>query len=216
MKQMPSDPAVACLPTTPFGSVAVLWSVFRSEPKIIRILLSRPETSAMQTLKKFNTAPSASSCAEIDALLRQIEAFLNGEDIQFSLDIVRLDLCSAFQQKVLHAEHAIPRGRVSTYHLIAKSIDNPNGARAVGLALATNPFPIVIPCHRAIRSDGSIGGFQGGLEMKRALLIKEGISFDDAGRVICTRLNLGKDYRSCCCNCRAKSIVHSEKVRSSV
>lgn len=183
MKQIQSNPAVFCLCATPFGSVAVLWSVYRREPKISRILLSKPGTSAKEALKKFFPNSPVSSCAEINALVSQIEAFLNGEDIQFSLDVVRLDLCSAFQQKVLRAEHAIPRGRVSTYNLIAKHLDNPNGARAVGTALATNPFPIVIPCHRAIRSDGALGGYQGGLKMKRTLLQMEGIAFRDAVHV---------------------------------
>jgi methylated-DNA-[protein]-cysteine S-methyltransferase len=134
-------------------------------------------------MEKFFPNAPVSSCTEIDALVGQIEAFLSGEDIQFSFDAVRLDLCSAFQQKVLRAEHAIPRGRVSTYNLIAQYIDNPKGARAVGTALATNPFPIVIPCHRAIRSDGALGGYQGGLAMKRTLLEMEGIAFRDADHV---------------------------------
>jgi len=183
MKQRQSNSAVFCLRATPFGSVAVLWSVYRSEPKISRILLSKSGTSAMEAMKKFFPDAPVSSCAEIDAFVGQIEAFLSGEDIQFSLDAVRLDLCSSFQQKVLRAEHAIPRGRVSTYNLIAQHIDNPKGARAVGTALATNPFPIVIPCHRAIRSDGALGGYQGGLAMKRTLLEMEGITFRDADHV---------------------------------
>ncbi len=183
MKQIQSNPAVFCLRATPFGSVSVFWSVYRLEPKIIRILLSKSGTSARDAMEKFFPNAPVSSCTEIDALVGQIEAFLSGEDIQFSFDAVRLDLCSAFQQKVLRAEHAIPRGRVSTYNLIAQYIDNPKGARAVGTALATNPFPIVIPCHRAIRSDGALGGYQGGLAMKRTLLEMEGIAFRDADHV---------------------------------
>jgi len=176
-------PAVFCLRATPFGPVAVVWSVYRDEPKISRILLSKPGTSANEALKKFAPNARDSSCVEINALVGQIEAFLNGEDIRFSLEGVRLDLCSSFQQKVLRAEHAIPRGRLSTYHLIAKYLGNPNGARAVGTALATNPFPMVIPCHRAIRSDGALGGYQGGLRMKRALLEMEGVAFQSGDHV---------------------------------
>ena len=107
-----------------------------------------------------------------------MEAFLNGADIRLSLDLLRLDLCSPFQQQVLRADHAIPRGSVSTYRLIAKHIGNPRSARAVGTAQATNPFPIVIPCHRVIRSDGTLGGYGGGLEMKRRILEMEGIDID--------------------------------------
>ncbi|MCK4234435.1 MGMT family protein [candidate division WOR-3 bacterium] len=88
-----------------------------------------------------------------------------------------------FQQKVLRAEHGIPRGSVSTYQRIAMYLGNPKGARAVGNALANNPFPIIIPCHRAIRSDGTLGGYQGGLEMKRVLLEMEGIDFHDTRRI---------------------------------
>jgi methylated-DNA-[protein]-cysteine S-methyltransferase len=58
----------------------------------------------------------------------------------------------------------------------------------VGNALATNPFPIVIPCHRAIRSDGTLGGYQGGLAMKRALLEQEGVDLDERGKVLSPRL----------------------------
>jgi len=62
-------------------------------------------------------------------------------------------------------------------------VGRPNGARAVGNALANNPFPVIVPCHRAIRTDRSLGGYQGGFKMKRTLLEMEGIDFDDTGRV---------------------------------
>ncbi len=86
------------------------------------------------------------------------------------------------------AEYGIPRGSVSTYGRMAAHLGIPGGARAVGNALATNPFPIVIPCHRAIRSDGTLGGYQGGLAMKRILLEQEGVVIDDRGRVRSTKL----------------------------
>jgi methylated-DNA-[protein]-cysteine S-methyltransferase len=103
--------------------------------------------------------------------------------MNFPLEIIRLDLCSEFQQGVLRAEHGIPRGSISTYQRIAGHLGKPSGARAVGQALANNPFPIIIPCHRAIRSNRTLGGYQGGLAMKRALLEMEGIRFDDTGRI---------------------------------
>jgi len=83
------------------------------------------------------------------------------------------DLYTAFQQKVLRAVAAIPRGGVSTYQLIAKQIGKPKSTRVVGMVLANNPFPIAIPCHRVICSDGTLGGYQGGLRMKRTLLRME-------------------------------------------
>jgi methylated-DNA-[protein]-cysteine S-methyltransferase len=77
---------------------------------------------------------------------------------------------------------------VSTYGRIAKILGTPDGARTVGNVLSRNPFPIVIPCHRAIRSNGQLGGFQGGLEMKQVLLRFEGIEFSRSGRVLTKRI----------------------------
>jgi methylated-DNA-[protein]-cysteine S-methyltransferase len=164
--------------------VAVLWSVYGAGPKIQRVVLSEPGFSAPKNTKTVFPDLVYASCTEIDVVADQIAAFLNGDDIHFSLDMVRLDLCTKFQQKVLRAEHGIPRGCVSTYRRIARHIGNVKGARAVGTALAKNPFPIIIPCHRAVRSDGTLGGYQGGLEMKRALLEMEGVCFDTFDRVL--------------------------------
>ena len=163
--------------------MAILWSVHQGQPKIRRVLLSRPGLSAKQTVKSLFPDSIASSSAEVDALADRIAAFLTGEDLRFSLEVARLDLCSPFQQKVLRAEHGILRGKVSTYQRIAEHLGHPRGARAVGTALAHNPFPIIVPCHRAIRSNGTLGGFQGGVEMKRALLEMEGVPVDGSGRV---------------------------------
>ena len=134
-----------------------------------------------------NSQPS--SCAEIDDVAIAIKGLLEGEKIEFSLDVTTLSLCTEFQQLVLRAEHRIPRGRISTYRLIAEYLGKRNGARAVGNALANNPFPLIVPCHRAIRSDRHLGGYQGGIEMKRALLEKEGIPFDDKGKVACAQFH---------------------------
>ncbi len=172
-----------CFRRGPLGSIAVLWRVHQGQPKIMKILLYRPEVPPDQAVKRVLIAARPAGCREIDQVADQIEAFLGGADIRFSLDRVLLDRCSAFQQKVLLAEYGIPRGYVSTYQLIAAWIGKPAAARAVGTALATNPFPIIIPCHRAIRSDRTLGGFQSGLAMKRALLEAEGIGFDHTGRV---------------------------------
>ena len=184
MKKRETPETFYCLRETPFGPVAVVWSVYRGQPRIQRVLLSKRRVSAKHVVKTSFPDSISSSCAEIDVVANKILAFLNGDDVRFSLDVIRLDLCSTFQQEVLRAEYGIPRGRVSTYQRIAKHIENDNAARAVGGALANNPFPIIIPCHRAIRSDGKLGGYQGGLEMKRALLKMEGISINASGHVI--------------------------------
>jgi len=103
--------------------------------------------------------------------------------VRIDYGIAALDLCPQFQRSVLRAEARIPRGNVSTYNRLAERIGCPHAARAVGNALACNPFPIIIPCHRAVRSDGTLGGYQGGLTMKRALLELEGVTFTTSGRV---------------------------------
>lgn len=123
------------------------------------------------------------SCPAIDDVGSAIRRYLAGKPVRFDLRVLHFPLCSSFQERVLRAEYAIPRGSVSTYGRIARHLGAPRAARAVGRALATNPFPIVIPCHRAIRSDGSLGGYGGGLPMKRALLEMEGVVFTPSGRV---------------------------------
>jgi len=177
-----------CFRDTRFGPVAILWSFHRRQAKIWRILLSRPGLSARRTVKSLFSSSISSSCIEVDVVADQITAFLTGKDIRFSLSVARLDLCSEFQKNVLRAEHGIPRGNVSTYQRIAGYLGNAQAARAVGTALARNPFPIIVPCHRAIRSDRTLGGFQGGIEMKRALLEMEGILLNGLDRVVSGQL----------------------------
>ena len=170
-------------------SVCIIWSVSNKIPKIVRVLIPKPGLSAEDKASELYPNSQTSSCAEIDAVTAAIKAYLEGEDVVFTMDIVDFTLCSTFQQTVLRAEHGVPRGSVSTYKLIAAHLGIPKGARAVGNALANNPFPLIVPCHRVIRSDNHIGGYGGGIEMKRALLEREGIRFDKAGRVICPRLH---------------------------
>ena len=81
---------------------------------------------------------------------------------------------SAFQAKVYAELRNIPRGETRSYGDVARAIGQPRATRAVGNACGTNPVPLVIPCHRVIAGDGSIGGYGGGLERKRKLLVMEG------------------------------------------
>ncbi|MFA5206360.1 MAG: methylated-DNA--[protein]-cysteine S-methyltransferase [Lentisphaeria bacterium] len=170
---------------TPFGVVAVLWAPGRDGAEVCRLWLPRPERLAREAVAAVCPGVPAAGCAAISALLDQVEALLNGAAVSFTLGGLRLDRCSAFQQRILRATHAIPRGRVSTYRLLARQAGAPGGARAAGMALAANPFPLVIPCHRVVRSGGALGGYGGGAAMKRALLALEGMPFRDAAHVLC-------------------------------
>lgn len=176
-----------CFFPTSFGPMAIVWSLHAGKPGILQVVLSRPSITAGCIARGASPGMVESSCPEVDGVVEGIRACLAGENVPLSLDAVRMDLLGGFQQRVLRAEHAVPRGSVSTYGRIAAHLGVPGGARAVGTALATNPFPIIVPCHRAIRSDGTLGGFQGGLHMKRALLLLEGVSFTDRGRVADTQ-----------------------------
>jgi len=87
-----------------------------------------------------------------------------------------LDLsgATAFQRRVWLAVRDIPYGETRSYGQIARQVGSPGAARAVGRAMATNPVPIVVPCHRVIGSDGNLRGFGGGLDLKHRLLEMEG------------------------------------------
>ena len=144
---------------TPFGPVGIVWREASPSPLVVDILLSKPGETAERRMSGPYSGLDKGSCAEIDTVAAAIQAFLEGDEVAFSLGSVDMDICSPFQQSVLKVEFGIPRGMVSTYGLIAAHIGREGGARAVGNALATNPFPFIIPCHRAVRSDGSLGGY---------------------------------------------------------
>ena len=85
-----------------------------------------------------------------------------------------------FQIKVWEFLKTIPKGKVTTYSKVAKAIGYPKAVRAVANAIGNNPNPIIIPCHRVVRSDGTIGGYSGigGIKKKKALLKKENIKLN--------------------------------------
>ena len=105
-------------------------------------------------------------------LVKLLKDYFTGRRVVFSN---KLDLSEAtdFQRKVWEATRRIPCGETRSYAWVAEQTGKPGAARAVGQALEKNPLPIVIPCHRVIASDGSLGGFGGGLAMKKRLLALE-------------------------------------------
>ncbi len=168
-----------------FGMVGVVWRRGRSgrNPWIVGIFHPCEGLGTEDQIEATFPGSKPGSHLRIDAVIGLIERFLAGEAVDFSLECLDLGLCGDFQRKVLRQEFRIPRGRVMSYGGLAASIGHPRAARAVGTALARNPFPLIIPCHRTVQADGSLGGFGGGLKMKRALLEMEGVVFDRNGRV---------------------------------
>ena len=163
--------------------MTLFWEETDRGPRTTYIFLPNEQNRAEAAIHAEGSDASSRSCPAIDDLCQRIGRFLSGEAVDFDLGLLALDHCSDFQRRVLLAEAGIPRGRVSTYGRIAAHLGVPAAARAVGGALARNPFPIVVPCHRAVRSDGGLGGFRGGLPMKRELLTMEGVTITPAGKI---------------------------------
>jgi len=112
--------------------------------------------------------------SKLDAVRRQLDEYFAGKRTTFSLQI-DWQLSRGFRQMVLQTLfRQVHFGEVVTYRELAEQVGNPKASRAVGSAMATNPVPIVVPCHRVLRSGGSIGNYGGGVEMKRQLLTLEG------------------------------------------
>lgn len=104
-----------------------------------------------------------------------LKAYFAGEPQSFA-DLT-LDLQGTpFQRKVWQALRQVPFGALTTYQALADSLDMPRSARAMGGALRANPLPIIIPCHRVIAADGSLGGYSAGLQYKRLLLSHEQVT----------------------------------------
>jgi methylated-DNA-[protein]-cysteine S-methyltransferase len=113
---------------------------------------------------------------------RALEAYLAGE--LRALDTIVVDAGGTeFQAKVWAALRRIPAGRTASYTELARAVGAPSAVRAAGSANGQNPVPVVIPCHRVVRSDGTLGGYGGGLDRKRWLLDHENARLDlDAAR----------------------------------
>ncbi len=109
----------------------------------------------------------------LTTLGHQLDTYFKGTAVTFTgpLDFLR---GTDFQKSVWSIVHKIPYGQTTTYGTIAQTLGKPGAVRAVGAANGANPIPIVVPCHRVIQSDGRLGGYSGGLDIKDALLRLEG------------------------------------------
>ena len=159
------------------GEFGIIWQMRIDQPRILRLTLPGSQPRLEPALKVYFPGAVKGSQPTMEVLAGDIRRYLDGGEVDFDLQWLAWEVCSDFQAGVLRAEFGIPQGWVSTYGRIADHLGLPGGGRAVGNALAANPFPLLIPCHRAVRSTGELGGYQGGLEMKKALLEMEGVAF---------------------------------------
>ncbi|MBI2848518.1 MAG: methylated-DNA--[protein]-cysteine S-methyltransferase [Chloroflexi bacterium] len=138
------------------------------------VLPSASSAQVTQLLQEEEPLPNDPLFPSVIAALR---LYLSGKRIDFDFPL-DLHQATPFQHRVWTAVRSIPYGEIRTYQWVGVNIGLPRGARAVGQALSHNPLPIIIPCHRVIASNGSLGGFTGGVDTKERLLSLEGLQHD--------------------------------------
>ncbi len=170
---------------TPFGKVLIRWH----NGKLQRIILSDPVGWVKRTEPNLQlseatglrlTQPTGLHLAafpvpdkKLAELIDVLTRYFSGEAVGISVPL-KFSGHTDFQRDVWRVATEIRYGEVRTYGWVAARLGRAKTARAVGGALAQNPFPVVIPCHRVVRTDGGLGGFSAGLEWKKALLQLEG------------------------------------------
>jgi len=158
---------IGVLTPTPLGAI---WAAVANRG-LISVEIQKTESQFLEILHKRYQAEILSDENQTALALQQINEYLEGKRSHFDIPI-DWSVMTPFQQKALQATYAIPRGEVRTYGQIAAQCGNPRAARAVGRAEATNPIPLVVPCHRVVAADQSLHGFSapGGLDTKAWLL----------------------------------------------
>lgn len=138
----------------------ILFRIFGIEKGITKILIN-PQTEIT------NRKPHKliKNCFE------QLEEYFSFGRVVFTVSVIVNG--TEFQKKVWEEVSKIPFGKTTTYFKVAKKLGNPHAVRAIGRANGANPLPIIIPCHRVIETNGRLGGYSGGLEIKRLLLNHE-------------------------------------------
>jgi methylated-DNA-[protein]-cysteine S-methyltransferase len=147
---------------TPEGLVRLSYSQFRDDDAVLADLARRVSPRVLE-------AP-----ARLDGVRRELDEYFEGRRTGFDLPI-DWTLTRGFTTDVLRATAAVGFGHTTTYTEVAGAAGRPRAVRAAGNSLGSNPMPIVVPCHRVLRSGGGLGGYTGGLERKEFLLRLEGV-----------------------------------------
>ncbi len=147
--------------TTPAGLVRVAYEGYSSQDEILEDLAARLSPRVLE-------APT-----RLDPVRRELDEYFEGRRTSFDLPI-DWSLTRGFTREVLKATARIPFGEVGSYASVAGQAGSPRAVRAAGNALGANPMPVVVPCHRVLRTGGALGGYTGGIERKEFLLRLEG------------------------------------------
>jgi methylated-DNA-[protein]-cysteine S-methyltransferase len=154
---------------TPVGSLLVA----ATDTGLVRVAYaSENHEAVLQSLADRISPRILAAPARLDHVARELEEYFGGRRQRFD---VPLDwrLSAGFRSTVLHHLPEIGYGHTASYAAVARLAGNPKAVRAVGSACATNPLPVIVPCHRVVRSDGGMGGYLGGAEAKSILLTLE-------------------------------------------
>lgn len=158
--------------------IAVVWT--RNPDFALRRILLAGSDSEMDALFAKNGYPEFRNAAESEKALQIIISMLAGSDGAELEPMLSMQDVKGFTLKALQIlRQNVPRGRVISYGQLAALCGSPDGARAAGMAMAANPFPLFHPCHRVVGADGSLGGFGFGADLKRRLLQMEGVRVDN-------------------------------------
>ena len=166
------DPLIYTMFRTPLG-----WTGVAATPVgICRVVLALSgEPDFLKTLRTIHPSPKKSG-DKLASVEKEFSLYFQGMLKQFSC---KLDLTRGtyFQQQVWRKLRTIPFGKTRSYQWLARSINRPKAFRAAGNANGKNPTPVIVPCHRVIRQNGSLGGFTGGTHLKQFLLDLEARSY---------------------------------------
>jgi methylated-DNA-[protein]-cysteine S-methyltransferase len=166
---------------TVLGTGALLFS----EKGIRHLLLPVEKVELLdRTIREKQGNCRRNQCGEWDGVKEVLYRYFEGYETGFGQFGPNLDLrgFSVFEKKVLGIASYIPYGSIWSYKHLAEMIGKPSAFRAVGNVMAKNPVPILVPCHRVVRSDLRMGGFSSGTEWKRRLLKLEGVSVSPNGK----------------------------------
>ncbi len=174
-----------CVFDTAIGPCGVAWN----ERGLRRLQLPERDPGTTERRLSASAARTGSVPAEINQLIADIQGYMSGRNIDFAAVAVDLTDVESFECEVYAAARAVPWGQTVSYGELARRIDSPGAARAVGRALARNPVPVVVPCHRILAKGHRIGGFSapGGTFTKERLLALEGVQVE-AGTPLLPRL----------------------------